>query len=356
MLGKLLGYSVYLVIAIISCFITLRMLYPLAIKIRLVDSPDERKNHEGQIPLIGGIAMFVGFIVTILLYESDCSMECGILIPASIIVFVGALDDHRDISVHARFFLQIISVLLMISLSNVVLNDLGDILGYGNIKLAGWAIPITVIAAVGVMNALNMIDGVDGLAGLTALICFISVLVLHYINGQVSIKPLIFIGVLIPFLWRNLSKVKKIFMGDAGSMFIGFGIVWVLLESSQGDSAVMTPVTALWIFALPLIDTVVIMMRRISKGNSPFLADREHLHHLFLRAGFSYRETLLILTFVAILFSLVGILGYVYSVSEWLMFASFMVVFFIYLLGMRHAWKLLCFIRQNFRTNALKAK
>jgi len=340
-----LDYLINFAIAFFSCLTAIWLLYPFAIRIRLVDSPSERKTHTGEIPLIGGVSMFIGFVTALVLLVPDLNQVHGILIASTIIIIVGVLDDHRDISVRSRFILQIIAVLIMTSLSGVSLNSLGNLFGDHEILMHEWAIPFTVIAAVGAMNAMNMIDGVDGLAGATALICLFAVSVLYLISNDFSLTPLLLVGVLIPFLWFNLCNSRKIFMGDAGSMFLGFAIVWVLIEASQSDHAVMSPVTALWLFAIPLIDTVAIMFRRILKGQSPFLPDREHLHHIFLRAGFSDRATLYILSMLATLFSAIGIIGYVYHVPEWVMFFGFMLIFVIYLWGIRHAWKVLRYIR-----------
>ena len=348
-----MNYPLSFTVAIISCFIILRLLYPIAVKIRLVDKPNERKIHAGEIPLIGGLAMFAGFVIAVLASVPDLNHVRGLLIASSILIIVGVLDDHHDISVRLRFVLQIIAVLVMTSFSNVVVTDLGNLFGMGVFQLAGWAIPFTVVAAVGSMNATNMIDGVDGLAGSTSLICFLAVLFLYSLAGDMALKPLLFVGVLIPFMLNNIASARKVFMGDSGSMFIGFGIGWVLLEASQGNNTVMSPVTALWIFAIPLIDMWAIMLRRVMKGQSPFLPDRDHLHHIFLRAGFSDRATLNIMSLIAVLFACVGILGHVYQVPEWVMFAGFILILTAYIWGIRHVWAVLKYVRQRSEKHAV---
>ena len=348
-----MNHSLSFFIAFLSCFIILRLLYPFAVKIKLVDKPDERKFHSGEIPLIGGLAMFSGFVISLLASAPDLNQVRGILIASTVLIIVGVLDDHRSMSVRLRIVLQVFAVLIMTSFSNVMVIDLGNLLGMGTVQLAGWAIPFTVVAAAGAMNAMNMIDGVDGLAGSTTLVCLLSVLYLYSLEGDVALKPLLFAGVLIPFIWDNLNKTKKIFMGDSGSMFLGFGVAWILVEATQGKNAVMTPVTALWIFAVPLIDMWAIMFRRVMKGQSPFLPDREHLHHIFLRAGFSNRATLNIMSFIAIIFSCIGILGYVYQVPEWVMFGGIMFVLVAYVWGIRHVWAILKYVRQRSKRHAM---
>ena len=349
----LVQYPVSFAVAFIACLIILRLIYPFAVRIQLVDKPDERKVHAGEIPLIGGLAMFASFVIAFLVSAPDLNQARGILIASTILIIVGVLDDHHDMSVRIRFVLQTVAVLVMTSFSNVVVSDLGDLLGVGIFQLGGWAIPFTVVAAVGSMNAMNMIDGVDGLAGSTSLICFLAVLFLYALGGGFAMKPLLYAGVLIPFIWNNIGSTRKVFMGDSGSMFLGFGVAWVLLEASQGDDAVMAPVTALWVFAIPLIDMWALMLRRVMKGQSPFMADRDHLHHIFLRAGFSDRATLNIMSLIAVLFACVGIFGHVYQVPEWLMFAGFMIILTTYIWGIRHVWTVLKYIRHRSERRAV---
>src|SRR5699024_521025 len=119
-------------------------------------------------------------------------------------------------------------------------------------------------------------------------------------------------------------------MGDAGSIFIGFAVVWLLVNATQPGEMVMRPVTALWVIAIPLMDMVAIMVRRARKGQSVMKPDRDHLHHIFMRAGFTDREALLLITAVALIFAGIGLLGDFYQIPEWLMFAGFMGLFALY--------------------------
>lgn len=342
-----MDYTFIFIVTIISCFVVLNILYPFAIKANLVDYPDARKTHTGNVPLIGGIAMFVGFSLVLLMAASDLNQVRGILIASSIIIVVGALDDFSSISVRFRFLMQIMACLIMTIFSGVMLSDLGDIIGTETLLLGMFSIPVTIFAAVGVMNAMNMIDGIDGLAGISALTCFLGVLFLQFLSGGMELIPLLFVAVLIPFLPFNLRVLNKVFMGDAGSMFLGFGVAWVLFDSCQGEDAVMNTVTALWLFAVPVIDTVAIMFRRVMKGQSPFMPDREHLHHIFLRAGFSARSTLYVISLFSVLYATIGIMGYLYHVPDWIMFSGFMLIFFGYLWGISRVWVVLRYIRKK---------
>jgi len=335
------------IVASVVCFLLLKILYPVAIKVHLVDAPDERKQHEGEIPLIGGIAMFFAFAVALLGSKVEINQVYGDIIAVTIVVLVGVFDDRRHISVRLRFFLQSIAVLLMAVFSNKYVSNLGDIVGVGTIALESFAIPFTIIAVVGSMNATNMIDGVDGLAASTAIVCFLAVIVLSLLQGQTDIKPILYVAVLVPFLFNNLSKDKKIFMGDSGSMFLGFGVAWVLTDATQGELSIMSPVTAVWFFAIPLIDMWAIMYRRIRKGQSPFMPDRNHLHHIFLRAGLSHRATLGTITLLAAACAGIGIMGEINHIPEWIMFVAFMLVLLLYMWSIRHVWTILKIIRHQ---------
>jgi UDP-GlcNAc:undecaprenyl-phosphate GlcNAc-1-phosphate transferase len=195
------------------------------------------------------------------------------------------------------------------------------------------------------MNALNFSDGIDGMAGSLSLVTFFSIALLAFIAGasQSLQLALIFSAILVPFLFMNLCiglrKTSRIFMGDAGSFFLGLGIAWLLVELSQGEQRAFAPVTALWLFSVPLIDTVSIMLRRILKGQSPFKPDCEHLHHFFLRIGYSDRAALAIIVVISSMMASIGILLELNGVTEWKIFSLFIGVFLIYFLGIMRAWR-----------------
>ena len=149
---------------------------------------------------------------------------------------------------------------------------------------------------------------------------------LMYRDGQMDMAHWSFalIASILPYLMLNLGipfgPKYKVFMGDAGSTLIGFTIIWILLLSTQGKGHPMNPVTALWIIAIPLIDMVAIIYRRVRKGKSPFRPDRLHVHHLMVRAGLTSRQAFLLITFVSAICATIGILGEIYYVNEWAMF------------------------------------
>jgi UDP-GlcNAc:undecaprenyl-phosphate GlcNAc-1-phosphate transferase len=208
------------------------------------------------------------------------------------------------------------------------------------------SIPLTIVGMVGVINAVNMTDGVDGLAGGLSILTFGALAYLTYPTDlAVSQQLITFVAVLLGFLIFNSRffgrKRAAIFLGDGGSIFIGFAVAWYLISLSQGDHAVIKPVDALWLLAVPLIDTMTIMIRRIRHGRSPFSADREHLHHILMLAGFGANGTVLIILASHALFILIGIASIRYHFTEWIAFAMFGVVFMAYSTAMNHAWKVM---------------
>jgi len=244
-----------------------------------------------------------------------------------------------------RIFFQILVAIIITTVGGVSLESFGNLLGNGDIILDVWAYFFTVIAIVAGMNAVNMVDGIHGLAGGNSLITFLAIVFLCI--GSVSqinlLIALLFCSVLPIFLINNLcigiSKNKRIFMGDAGSMLIGLAIVWLLIDLSQGEDRVFAPVTALWLFAMPLIEMVTAVLRRLTSGKSPFKPDSFHFHHLLIRLGVGEKTTLLVMILFSLSMAVMGILGELYGIAEWVMFVGFLLIFGIHFFLYRVAFK-----------------
>jgi UDP-GlcNAc:undecaprenyl-phosphate GlcNAc-1-phosphate transferase len=340
---------IYLSNVLIAFSITANILFAFPILARrfgLIDVPDQRKQHQDEIPLIGGIAMFCGFVLAALLIDPLPSGIRNLLAGAIILIAIGILDDLREMSHRVRFVAEIFAALLVSMGGGTILHDLGAI-GWstGSMSLGILAVPLTVFAMVGVINALNMSDGIDGLAGGQVLVTLSALALITWEKGleqQLGLL-LLLIAVVIAFLSFNLRFPGRphalVFMGDAGSTFLGFILAWFMINLSQGEQRAMTPVTALWIFALPLVDTVSIMLRRMLNGLSPFQADREHLHHFLSKVGFTVSETLLIILGLATGLAVLGLIGLYLKISEAIMFLGFLGLFLCYLIGMMIAWR-----------------
>ena len=330
-----------MLIATITTFVAICILRPFAISIGLVDKPNSRKLHEGSIPLIGGIAMFIGVLVGILTSSHDLNQFNYFLLTSLIIVLIGVLDDYHNISVPLRLLFQALVAIIIVTVCDMNLESLGNLLGGGDIILDEWAYFITLIAIIAGMNAVNMADGMHGLAGGNSLVTFLAILYLTIdsVSRESVLIVSLFCAVLPIFLINNLclgiSKSKRVFMGDAGSTFIGLAIIWILLDQSQGESRSFSPITALWLFALPIIEMTTATFRRLISGKSPFKPDLFHFHHLLLRLGFKESHTLIFILLFSLLMALIGILGEEYGVAEWAMFSMFFLVFGGYIFSYR---------------------
>lgn len=341
--------SLYQWVALAACVLlmpmTLRYFSSKAVGWGLVDHPNDRKTHQGKTPLVGGIAIFITLSCCLAGWRLGEPMVAPFLVASAIVVFVGLLDDRYDISVRMRLAGQTLAALVVIVLGDVYLVNLGDLLGFGSIDLGVLSVPFTIFAMVGVMNAFNMIDGIDGLLGTSALVAALAFTVLAILQQQHSF---IFIGgllvtALIWFLVFNLrpqGNRYKVFMGDAGSLLLGFTLSWLFILGSQSFGAertmaeryVLDPVSALFLVALPLMDSVTVIARRLKQRRNPLKADRQHIHHLFEKAGYDQRQTLAWLTIFMVICGLAGVVLQVAAVPELARFAVFLCMLLVYIL------------------------
>ena len=343
-----------LCVAFLASIFTIKVLLPLAPQIGLIDYPTDRKNHSGAIPLIGGISIFIGVLIASTLFVPQSQLLNLYLISSAILVFIGTLDDIYDLKVAPRMLAQALIASIMVFGGGIYISDFGNLFALGDVDIGLYGIIFTVLAVITAINAFNMIDGIDGLAGAMSINSILCIAILSSLaEGQRDILlPLILVVATIPYLFYNVkrrkTKGKKIFMGDAGSMFMGLTVIWLLTigtQHSADETAAFRPVTALWIIAVPLIDMFAIMLRRIKKGVSPFQADNGHLHHICMRLGLTSRQALLAITALAIVFSTVGILGEIYQVPDIIMLTTFIILFLLYAFALQHVWKFIRVIK-----------
>ena len=323
------------VVGALLCWLLLRVGARVCRHIGLVDHPGGHKCHTRPTPLVGGIAMSVAFFFAVLLLDFALTPYRFLFAGIMLLVVVGLLDDLRELPPEQRIWAQILAALLMVGGGGVVLDDLGYLVASEwLLSLGVLAWPLTVFATVGVINAMNMSDGLDGLAASLALITLGCLALFAWRGADYGTLGVLVMlaSVLLPFLIINLRPdgPALVFMGDAGSMFLGFSLAWLLIQISQGEGRLMAPVTALWIFALPLMDTVTLLIRRSVLGRSPFLGDREHFHHLLLSAGYTERQTLLLMVVLAAAAAALGVAGELLDVPEPWMFGGFVALFGLY--------------------------
>ncbi|MDP8726968.1 UDP-N-acetylglucosamine--undecaprenyl-phosphate N-acetylglucosaminephosphotransferase [Serratia marcescens] len=321
-------------------------------RIGLVDKPNYRKRHQGLIPLVGGISVYAGLCFAFWISEQPIAHAQLYLICAGILVFVGALDDRFDISVKIRALVQAVVGIAMMVFAGLYLRSFGHVLGDWEMLLGPFGYLVTLFAVWVAINAFNMVDGIDGLLGGLSCVSFGALGLLLYLSGHHELAFWCFamIATIVPYILLNLGilgRRYKVFMGDAGSTLIGFTAIWLLLQSSQGKAHSINPVTALWIIAIPLMDMIAIMYRRLRKGMSPFSPDRQHIHHLIMRAGFTPRQAFVLITLAAALLAAVGVIGERLTfIPEWVMLALFLLAFFLYGYCIKRAWRVARYIKR----------
>lgn len=325
----------------------------------LLDHPGGRKAHHEAIPLVGGLAIFASLLA--LAYASGIAQAVPyFLLSLSIVIAVGLWDDVAEISPRLKFCIQIIASSIMIWGAGVQLRSVGDLLGWRAIGLSVFAVPMTIFAIVGVVNALNMMDGVDGLAGSLAFIAFAwyaamalgSGLHMHFITA------LLFCGAIAGFLVFNFrfpwQARARVFLGDAGSLMIGFALGWFAIDLSQGPGSSVPPIAALWVLMVPLVDCVSLISRRLAKRSSPFVADRQHIHHYLEERGFSYNQSMAILLGISAACGGVGYAAWRLQVPEAVLFWPFFFGFFSYHFWIRREWQRIERRRLGLASDVLK--
>ena len=324
---------------------SLLLLRPLAVRVRLLDFPDHRKRHKGVVPLIGGLSVFIGLLAAWLISMPVSEGYGTYLLCSLLLVAMGVIDDVFDIPASFRLCVQVALATVLTYGSGISLGSLGNLFGYGQIHLSWLGPVVTIVAYVGVTNAFNMIDGIDGLAGSLSLLALLSLACLFASDANADTELALSVGLavaLVPFLMANLGVPpfrQKIFLGDAGAMFMGFSIVWLFVNGVQTEQQAFRPVTALWIIALPLMDMAAILVCRLQHGRPVMRPDRGHLHHLALCAGFSERKSLSLMVCVAVFLVFSGIAGELVKIPEWVMFTIFAVLFAAYYWALRCSWR-----------------
>ena len=300
-----------------------------------VDKPDQRKKHAGEIPLVGGLAIYLSFGLGIAFLDPD-SIHIPLLLIALAVLLVGALDDYFDLPAISRMVMQMLIAAVMVIAIGLQLTNIGNLYGQGPVLLGSIAgLLFTILCTVGVLNAINMIDGVDGLAGSITFISLLAIAFTLWLSDfhRDSVVLVILLGSLSAFLCFNsrlFVKKAKIFMGDAGSMFLGIVLCWHFIKFSQADYDVLSPVAAGWILGLPLVDTVSVMVGRIRSGKSPFAAGRDHLHHRLQAAGFSDNKTVGIMILIHTIMVCTGLFVTLNRSTEPYMFWLFVLLVVVY--------------------------
>lgn len=281
--------------------------------IGLVDYPDHRKQHQQPTITTGGLSIYVTLLASHMLLLPKEPIIWIYFACSSMLIILGLIDDREDLPAVQRLLAQTVIALLMCVHGEIYIQQLGSLLGSGIFLPTLLGYLLTIVAVIAAINAFNMIDGIDGLLGSSALIIFIALATLFGLAGDTAnLKFSLLIAVsIIPYLWANLQVrpvwMQKIFMGDTGSMLIGFTVIWLLIQGSQGDQRSFSVVTALWLICFPLMDMARVMIMRKLQGKSVLEADRSHLHHLLHENLLSGPSSLTIINTFSLGAALLGI-------------------------------------------------
>ncbi len=283
----------FVILGFIS-FIVTYVVTPLVIKAALkcgcVDTPGVRRFHRKATPRWGGLAFFAGVIpgaVFLFLPEAGRSF-ISYSIAAVVLITLGAIDDLKQLGWKLKFAGIIASASIVIFGGDVAVRNIGNYVDLGRVDMGGLSIPFTYFGIIGVTNAINLIDGLNGLAGGTSLLAFLFMGIAALISGNAPVAFLCFafVGALLGFLRYNYTRAR-IFMGDSGSLFLGFSLAVVAILLTQDPRYPVQPTFPVLVMLLPIFDTLRVMFLRIFSLKNPFQADKTHLHHLIVRRKFS---------------------------------------------------------------------
>ena len=298
-----------IIIPFFTALLLVGWIHPRLVKIALlkniVDNPDARKLQRTPVPVLGGVAVFFGVVIAIGCMSSvvDCSGLPVVIMAMMAMLYTGTMDDILSLSPGLRFVIEIGVVLLLIFVGGYCIDDFHGLWNIG--RFSYWyAVPLTVVAAVGIINAINLVDGVNGLSSGYCIMACLIFGTLFFLAGEapMTILAAVSVGALIPFFLHNVfGKTSKMFIGDGGTLVMGVVMsvfVIAILQNGSRVAAYVNPNVGLVPFTLavlsvPVFDTLRVMSTRILKGTSPFRPDKTHLHHMFIDLGCSHVATTL---------------------------------------------------------------
>lgn len=292
------------VIALAASAAALATLIPLARRIGLVDRPGGRKRHRGAVPLVGGLSILSGLLASVLWLDGLHPFGRWLLATLTALVLIGAMDDRLNLGVRRRVLMQSALILTMMLVTGTHVHQLGSLFGL-DAQLGWFGVPFTLVSMIGLLNAFNLVDGIDGLASVMALVAIGAILYTTrgMIGGRTGLMLVLLALALLPQLACNLGLCGargKVFLGDAGSTLLGYVIGWVLIRDSQTPGSGLSPVGTLWCVAIPVLDTLAVMVRRMRLHLSPFKPDRRHIHYLLTDGGLGPRQTLAVIGAAAV--------------------------------------------------------
>lgn len=316
---ELQGAIIIFSVALVATVLTMPLNIRLAIRHGIVDKPDPRRTHLRLTPRMGGLAFIASALAAILLFLPLDRVLLGFVAGTLLTLAVGAADDIWQISPRLKMAGQIVAATTFVLVSGVAIRYFGNLFGTGNLGTGPLALPFTVFAIVSVMNAINLTDGLDGLAGGVSAIALLFLLYFAVLteHSAVAYMSIAFIASIFGFLYYNLFPAR-IFMGDTGSLTLGFvlsALSVLLMFDGRAVPGVIQPITLALIICLPIMDTVSVMIRRMLKRQSLSAPDNRHLHHVLLALNFSKFSTVLVIYLIMTGFGVLAIV--LQGSAEW---------------------------------------
>jgi len=287
-------YIVAFTVALAAAYFLTPKVIELAIKAGALDAPDARKVHTRPIPRMGGLAIYAGFVLAVLASMHVNHEIMGLLLGGTVILIVGIIDDLKQLSAKVKLLGQIAAAVVLVLFDiriEWITNPFGDM-----IYVDFLAIPLTVLWVVGLTNTVNLIDGLDGLAAGVSTIAAVTILLVALQSDfwTVAILTAALAGSALGFLQHNFNPAK-IFMGDTGSMFLGYMLAAISVIGAVKSAATIALIVPIVALGLPIMDTAFAIIRRYMSGKPIFKPDKGHLHHRLLEMGFTQRQAVLLM-------------------------------------------------------------
>lgn len=318
-----------------------------------VDRPSWRKAHVGEIPITGGTAIGLGLLASAAYSLAWPGAAAGLAVGMLLLFLVGLVDDRFPIRARYRFAAQLAAAAAAIGFGDTLVRHLGECVGPMTLHLSILAVPFTLVAMTGLVNAYNMSDGADGLCGGLAAVGVAGFLTAAFIVEQANPDVRAFselapvglpaLAALVAFLAFNMRhpwlQRAKTFLGDGGSMPLGFLVAWLAIRVSNGyGEAGLPPAVALWVVAVPLADMVACMVRRVASGYTPMTPDHMHLHNAFSALGLSVRRSVAIILTVQLALAAFGLAAWAAGAPDYLLFWGFVAGCAFYVVRMMRFW------------------
>lgn len=343
-------------LATLTAFLVATLMVPAlhqpARRIGLTDDPCRRKRHNGSIPLTGGLAMFVAVLAALTFHSPFLFDYASLVMGMAVLLAVGLADDLFELRALHRLLVQVMVAGVSVHWSGLDVSQLGQLFGptVGWVGLGQFSPLFTILSIVFLINVINMTDGVDGLAGGITMLFFALLAVIAWLSASPAslvAMCLIMMAATGGFLVWNMRfpfrSNASAFMGDAGSMMLGFAAAWLAIAVAvmPGDGPRVYPIVIVWVLLVPSMDTIAVTVRRLSRGRSPMAPDRTHLHHIMRRCGLSVTTTVGLIHLSILMTGLFGIIAWQAEVPEWILFTLATALIVGYTLALLSAHRIL---------------